>query len=759
MVPALSANPAAGPTNPVVIVVPTDLQPTDQELFQQAVAAQENGQHARAVQIHLDLLQFHPGTRFGPEALHRIAECYRALGRFADARATLQLSRQLHPQGAWLHAGWLLDGEMRAADGQWKEAIPALREAAASKTPALRNRARFLLILAHENTGTLAEARPVLSALAAESTDNPHQDYARLKLAGLESSAGRDTEALVLYKAVLARTGDAALRAEAAVRAGQLVYNTGQFREAIGFFEVVRKLEAPPFWKQLAHLGLIQSHFALKDHASLLRIYQEVRPAFPDSARPRVLFLAAESYRASGKQGEALTQYETILRDFPRDAVAEPSAWARLLLLEQTADARHLHETAAFLVRFPKSPKIPFVKLMRANAFYASGDSKAALPMFTELSTDPAILALDPATLASFHLRWGHSAFLQKQFSTADTALGGFIQRAPAASPSLASALWMQGRARLELKKFEDALPVLTRLVDHHPNFEQHEEALWQTALLAGRLGDAPLHRQRLTQVIATYPRSARLALAHQLLALSWQQEKDGASRAAPHWEEARKLDPSTHFEQATQQLIRHALTIQDIDRLVRETDLYDEWRRLNPKAPALSLDVIEWMAQELASGRDAARAESYYRRVLASTNQPAQRQRSQLQLCLLLNKLENWTAAVREWKSYRINFPSEANRSAVLEPLTRALIGAGSLDEATRYAEQILQQNPEGEYNARGRLLLGDIATARQDHAEAAKIYAAVALLIDDPVLTPLARRKAEEARKLSNKSTTTPR
>ena len=58
-----------------------------------------------------------------------------------------------------------------------------------------------------------------------------------------------------------------------------------------------------------------------------------------------------------------------------------------------------------------------------------------------------------------------------------------------------------------------------------------------------------------------------------------------------------------------------------------------------------------------------------------------------------------------------------------------------------------------EGKLNAEGRLLLGKIALAKGDAAEAAKAFKSVAVLYDDPDLTPRALAMVIEAyKKLGN-------
>ena len=53
----------------------------------------------------------------------------------------------------------------------------------------------------------------------------------------------------------------------------------------------------------------------------------------------------------------------------------------------------------------------------------------------------------------------------------------------------------------------------------------------------------------------------------------------------------------------------------------------------------------------------------------------------------------------------------------------------------------------PEGRVNAEARLLAGDVQVERQNYDEACKAFMGVALLYDDPAITPRALQKASLA------------
>ena len=85
---------------------------------------------------------------------------------------------------------------------------------------------------------------------------------------------------------------------------------------------------------------------------------------------------------------------------------------------------------------------------------------------------------------------------------------------------------------------------------------------------------------------------------------------------------------------------------------------------------------------------------------------------------------------------------------------LGAAKIGAHKPDEAQKIAEEIMKLQPEGRVNAEARLLLGDVQIERNNFDEAGKAFMGVALLYDDPAVTPRALQKAASAYQKAGKT-----
>ena len=75
---------------------------------------------------------------------------------------------------------------------------------------------------------------------------------------------------------------------------------------------------------------------------------------------------------------------------------------------------------------------------------------------------------------------------------------------------------------------------------------------------------------------------------------------------------------------------------------------------------------------------------------------------------------------------------------------LGQAQLESGKLDDAQASADKACSLQPEGLPNAQGRMLSGDIQVARGNYDAAAKIFQSIAVIIDDPQVTPAALEKA---------------
>ena len=116
--------------------------------------------------------------------------------------------------------------------------------------------------------------------------------------------------------------------------------------------------------------------------------------------------------------------------------------------------------------------------------------------------------------------------------------------------------------------------------------------------------------------------------------------------------------------------------------------------------------------------------------------------------------KLKNVGEAEDAFAKYLVAAKDPAGKAKVLLALGAVKISAHKPDEAQKIAEQIMALQPEGRVNAEARLLAGEVQLERGNYDDAGKAFKGVALLYDDPAITPRALDKAALAYRQAGKT-----
>ncbi|MEP6955597.1 MAG: tetratricopeptide repeat protein, partial [Chthoniobacterales bacterium] len=98
-------------------------------------------------------------------------------------------------------------------------------------------------------------------------------------------------------------------------------------------------------------------------------------------------------------------------------------------------------------------------------------------------------------------------------------------------------------------------------------------------------------------------------------------------------------------------------------------------------------------------------------------------------------------------YQQYLQTATDPAAKVKTLLALGATKIAAHKPDDAQKIAEEIMTLQPEGRVNAEARLLAGDVQLERGRFDEAGRAFMGVALLYDDPTITPRALQKAASA------------
>jgi TolA-binding protein len=246
------------------------------------------------------------------------------------------------------------------------------------------------------------------------------------------------------------------------------------------------------------------------------------------------------------------------------------------------------------------------------------------------------------------------------------------------------------------------------------------------------------------------FPQSQLRAMAAFSVGDSLFKNRDYAG-AEPLLLNARNWDGKSWLQPATQRLALAAYGEKDYDKTVGYVKEYDTipapedpQARIAARLPAA---LFYWLAETARKADKWGEAEIYYARVTQHPDPGDLLAGAWWQLGEVQSHRKEWPTAVASYEKYRQLKPDAANATTVLLALGRAQLGAQNFDAAKKLGDQALLQEPEGPHSAAARMLLGETAFATNSYPEAARMFATLAVLFDDPKITPQAMLRAADA------------
>ncbi|MCC6356181.1 MAG: tetratricopeptide repeat protein [Verrucomicrobiae bacterium] len=740
---ALAAAPLACPGQQIVFPGAPSVQPTfdpDKEL-RTLNALFIGKEFAQAAAGYIDFLRDYPGSPAAEEVYYKLGDCYRQLGRTADAVDAFDKLLKQFPKGPYAPFALARKGEVLLDGGRPAEAMVLLDQVLAlAQSPGLQLNAKFSKVRGLRALGRAREAVPLLEELASVQENNPYRAYAALSLARYLESEGKPNEALGLYQVALQIAQEPALRAEAGVRAGTIASQLKDWNEAASLFETIRRLSAPEEWHRFANLGILRARFSAAQYDAVLQLYPEVKQMLPPGTDAEALYAYANALRLRARQADAAAAYQRLLEAHGTTPFAEPAAYERILCLSVAAPEEIGAAAEAFLKQFPSSGKIAAIRYVRANFLFDRRAFAEAIPLLEQIVAEGKPESAQEVSL--FRLGWSLSA--GQRWKEATEAFDKLLAKYPK-TRFAADALFQLGSAREQLKQPEAAIAAWSQLVERFPAAEQGRSGLFQMALLEARERRFPEARRHLSDFLDQNP-----PVVEKADALYWRGwaafEAEDFAAAVADLRAARDTDPRW-YGPSTERLVFATYKLQRPEELAQHVREWDVWVARHPgDGQPADPAVVLWLANALAAKGAWEEAEIFGARV-ADSGVPALRPEALLGAGRAQLKLAKYASAVRTYEAFRAENPDRATDARVMLDLARAYVGAGRAKETSALAQEVMREHPEGELNAEARILLGDALIALGLPDEAAKYFSSVTLLYDLPAFTLEALSKAADA------------
>jgi TolA-binding protein len=755
--PAPSAKPRRSPPEPAVAPKPRTDEPEDPATEPEASDRRQldyaNGLFSRklydlAAPEYEKFLGQYPGAPGRSSAYFYLAECYRALNKTGAARTSFQNVLDNYADSEFAGPAAYGIAEILFGLKDYAGALVLFHKAGAkSKEPALALSAKYFEARCLENVDRKDEALNLYQQVAETKNPNPYREDARMAAGTIALARGRKLDAFRNYEALANETQKPALKAEATVRAGMVAVDLQQTEKgktdkamaekALSLLQKGRSLPEAGKWKAIAEVGLVRLQYQSGQYDKVLAEYKRAEKEIPEEVRPEMMLIVGNSHRQLGHTKEADEVYRQIIDKYPAKEEAKDAQYQRLINFYNTNSPTLLTEIDNYVASNPTPERADQAKLLKAEHYYKEQNFADAAPIYNELRASH--LSPKLRSEAAYKLGWCYVQL--KDPVNMIEAFDYFVKAFPD-SPQMPSALTQRALASQANKNYDAALDDLNTLLTKYPAAREREAALQQKALILGQKDDPKGMSDAFRQLLKEFPKSTVAAQANYYIGKAAFEAKDYKGALAS-LEAARQLNKEQYYNLATLRIVSSFFYLKDRAALSKEVDAFVA----NTPDARIPAEILEWLGLEYYNEKNYAAAAKYLTLLGKVESLGNVKPDFWFYLADAQTKQKNFAEAEAAYEKYLQVATDPAAKAKTLLALGAAKISSHKPDEAQKIAEEIMRLQPEGRVNAEARLLAGDVQLERQNFDEAGKAFMGVALLYDDPAITPRALQKAAVA------------
>lgn len=683
-----------------------------------------------------------PGQPHRAEAFFRCGEALRTLGKSFDAQDFYKKLLQEISSGEFAAAASYRLGEYYQSRKEFRPAVESYERARKlSVDPKVQNATLYQEALCRDELGEEQKAMILFDEVSQIKENNSNWIQAKMALAALEEKNGNKEKAIATYQTIIQET-QGILAAEAMVKAAMISGALGKKEQAMQFFEKAIDLPLGGVWKNMAALGMMKLAYEAKDYKKALIFLDLAAVSSADAnpeMRPQALLVAANALRQLGDFQKALSQYNQLIKESPRSHAAQEAAFPRLLTLQALKDPTLSSQIEEYLLLATDLHERAQVRLLKAENFFSKGDAIHAAETYESLLNDVKSTAsiLSPERSADILYKeawcWNRAGNSQKALD----AFSQYIITYPKGTQSPAI-LIQRGLLFQKMGNLPGALTDYTAIIEQYPQASERECALQQKALALGQQQNNKGMVETFQQLLRYYPTTKAAAQANFWIGWAAFEAKDYKGAIVP-LEQARKLNPKEFGEKAGVRLLLCRYYLEQLPETMREVAAL--------KSEAVPGEVLRWLGLKAYQQGDFLHAERFLNTIVKSGKIDLLTAEVEAALAqALINQGKFKEAEVSATKALELSTDPESRAQATLT-LARLQKGLTNYNEAEKLVNEALLLQPEGNLNSEARLFLGDLLATRTDYDAAARAYMTVALLTNDPKITPKALKKAIDA------------
>jgi TolA-binding protein len=681
----------------------------------------------------------YPGDSSRASAMYRLADCYSKLGQDVPAISTYRLLLSEIGSGEFVGSAAFRLASRAFDQKEFQSAAPLYAKAYENaKSPEVKITARYYQAKCLELTNKKNDAKTAYEEVARTRENNPYRDAARLSVAYFALESNQKAQAFDLFQNLASDAAKPVVKAEAMTRAGIIAEDLKNRDRAEQLFKSTIALNAEGKWKQIAQLELMKLEYDSDKFSQILDSYTKNLNALGDETKPGVLLIVANSYRQMGKHQKALEVYNQLIRQFSATPEATDARYQRLLSLDQLRDPSLAKEVDTYLATGPSRDREDKAKLLKAQALVQQNDFALAAKLYLELVNS----SLPDGYKADCYYAAGYAFSQIQDRERAIQAFSGLIEHFPTYK-NATKALLKRALLYQEAKNYDAALRDFSTIIQGNGSPDERETALLQKALTLGQQGQYAEMNASFQQLLKEFPNSSGAAQASYWIGWNAFNQKRYADAVAPLID-SRRRNPAEYDEKVTLRLVYCYQTLNQPFDAAREVD---NFLKNDTKKVSLVVDACRWLGGVFYDSKQYAGSAKYLSLITKNLDKTAFDKGVWLTLAGAQNQVQAFPDAIASANAYLEQAADPVDRARGFIALSSAQLGAKQFDDATRSAEQAMNLQPEGRLNADARMSVGEIEFARGNYENAAKSYLSIAVLYEDPEVTPRALERAYHA------------
>ena len=711
----------------------------DQQRFADGLLSR--GLYDMAIEEYRQLLTSDPDYAHLDEVLFRMAEAFRKQKNGPAAeRMYLRVIREF-PDSPYQNRAAFRRAELYIRGGKYLEAVNLMRALLEKKPePDIAASASYYAAYSMKRINLPAEAEQQFKVVIEKYRESPYRPFAALELASMYRQKKSTLDKASAMYAIAAKEGASErVRAEALFQQGDMAYAAEDFKKAVTSYTQLR--EAYPKDQRVPEAALQTgwSLFRAESWSKLIALCdEEIAPA-SSGGNPVWLYFLANGLRVNKSYSDAMKEYQRFLTRSPDHRLSPAARYEEALCAFAEKDYQRV--VARLEEGSWKAPLVIDRTWLLAQAqlkLRESGEARDALQAFLKLDGTSARAASAKYELARFSQTAGELDAAADQYRALQSE-----------HPKLAlapRALYAAGYCMAARDDFHKAIRDWNLLMKTYPESDKLSDALFQKALAQVRLERFPSAKGSLKDFLKLAPKKAKQVEAQYWLG-QVHEELEELDHARKVYQAA--LDQASGHDREGAIRFRLAGVMQAAGDTDAAAAMYQDVLD-SPQAKDMPPSLMEWLARqnlEKKAGKEAVQA--------AKALVEGRREASWTQIgYFLLGRAELLNGdRKKSIQAYQTAFELPTKTPEGVQAglaLGELYLDDKQADAASEVLSQVVEKSREdGQLaeRARATFLLGRAAELEEDLKSASRYYMSVAILYDDPELSPEALYRAAEA------------